>query len=154
MRSTSIKSFRGLLAAQIQRIRAWRSTGASYALRNITTTESMSIPAGPLSVLTTPGIRKNGKQWHAQKSAFRPKAGQTSFEKRTQERKSLAATKAKEKEMKDEKEEERQRRIQAIKDKRAAKEEKERYEKMAEKMHRKRVERLKRREKRNKMLKS
>ena len=49
-----------------------------------------------------------GKQWHAQKSAFRPKAGQTSFEKRTQERKALAATKAREKEMKDEKEEERQ----------------------------------------------
>ena len=49
-----------------------------------------------------------GKQWHAQKSAFRPKAGQTSYEKRKQERKALAATKAKEKEMKDEKEEERQ----------------------------------------------
>ena len=49
-----------------------------------------------------------GKQWHAQKSAFRPKAGQSSYEKRTQERKALAATKAKEKEMKDEKEEERQ----------------------------------------------
>lgn len=49
-----------------------------------------------------------GKQWHAQKSAFRPKAGQTSYEKRTLERKALAATKAKEKEMKDEKEEERQ----------------------------------------------
>ncbi|KAL6720767.1 rRNA-processing protein cgr1 [Lecanora helva] len=124
------------------------------------------------TVLTDPGLRKNGlfqyqsfvflqpfnlesgKQWHPQKSAFRPKAGQTSYEKRTAERIAIAATKAKEKEMKDEKEEERQRRIQAIKDKRAAKEEKERYEKMAEKMHRKRVERLKRREKRNKLLKS
>lgn len=49
-----------------------------------------------------------GKQWHAQKSAFRPKAGHTSYEKRTQERKAMAAMKAKEKEMKDEKEDERQ----------------------------------------------
>ena len=144
------------------------------------------------SVLTTPGLRKNGlscshnftvsyrlmndkfctgKQWHLQKSAFQPKTGQTSYEKRTAERKATAVMKAKEKKMKDEKEEERQvrdqededrtelidylqKRIQAIKDKRAAKEEKERYEKMAEKMHRKRVERLKRREKRNKLLKS
>ncbi|KAI9878954.1 MAG: rRNA-processing protein cgr1 [Pleopsidium flavum] len=95
-----------------------------------------------------------GKQWHPAKAAFRLKVGQTSYAKRTDGRKALAAMKAKEKEMKDEKESERQRRIQAIKDKRAAKEERERYEKLAEKMHRKRVERLKRREKRNKLLKS
>lgn len=100
------------------------------------------------------GIRKNGKQWHQQKSAFRPRAGQTSYEKRAEERKALATVKAKEKEMKDEKESERQRRIQAIKDKRVAKEERERFQKMEAKMHRKRVERLRRREKRNKMLKS
>ncbi|OCL02359.1 hypothetical protein AOQ84DRAFT_443439 [Glonium stellatum] len=100
------------------------------------------------------GMRQNGKNWHQQKSAFRPRAGQTSYEKRAEERKALAAVKAKEKEMKDEKEAERQRRIQAIKDKRAAKEERERFQKMEVKMHRKRVERLKRREKRNKMLKS
>ena len=49
-----------------------------------------------------------GKQWHAQKSAFRPTSGQTSYEKRTAERKAMNAMKAKEKEMKDEKEEERQ----------------------------------------------
>ena len=49
-----------------------------------------------------------GKQWHAPKAAFRPKAGQNSFEKRTEERKAQAAMKAKEKEMKDEKEAARQ----------------------------------------------
>jgi rRNA-processing protein CGR1 len=49
-----------------------------------------------------------GKQWHQQKSAFRPRAGQTSYEKRAEERKALATVKAKEKEMKDEKESERQ----------------------------------------------
>ncbi|KAF1995895.1 rRNA processing protein-like protein CgrA [Amniculicola lignicola CBS 123094] len=100
------------------------------------------------------GMRVNGKQWHDTKKAFRPRANQTSYEKRQLERKSLSAVKAKEKEMKDEKEAERQKRTEAIKTKRAAKEEKARYQKMEEKMHKKRVERLKRREKRNKMLKS
>ncbi|KAF2013247.1 hypothetical protein BU24DRAFT_424251 [Aaosphaeria arxii CBS 175.79] len=100
------------------------------------------------------GIRKNGKQWHDTKKAFRPRSNQTSFAKRTEERKALAAVKAKEKEMKDEKEAERQRRIEALRTKRAAKAERERYQKMEEKMHKKRVERLKRREKRNKLLSS
>ena len=49
-----------------------------------------------------------GKQWHAQKSAFRPTSGLTSYEKRTAERKAMTAMKAKEQEMKDEKEDERQ----------------------------------------------
>jgi rRNA-processing protein CGR1 len=49
-----------------------------------------------------------GKQWHDNKSAFRPRANQSSWEKRTAERKALAAVKAKEKELKDEKESERQ----------------------------------------------
>ncbi|KAI9702013.1 MAG: hypothetical protein M1836_001357 [Candelina mexicana] len=120
-------------------------------------------PSGETTSMSAPalGMRKNGKQWRAPKTAFRPKAGNSSFAKRTQERKALTTMKAKEKGMRDEKESERQltvyaiqRRIQAIKDKKAAKAEKERYEKMAEKMHRKRVERLKRREKRNKLLKS
>ncbi|KAI9859590.1 MAG: hypothetical protein M1824_003756 [Vezdaea acicularis] len=102
----------------------------------------------------TIGLRKNGKNWHPPKSAFRIKAGQSTYAKRLEERKATTTMKAKEKEMKDEKQEERQRRIQAIKDRRAAKEEKERYEKLAVKMHRKRVERLKRKEKRNKLLKS
>ncbi|RSM02219.1 rRNA-processing protein CGR1 [Fusarium oligoseptatum] len=83
------------------------------------------------------GMRKNGKQWHAPKKAFRPTAGLKSYEKRSQERALLAQIKAKEKEMKDEKEQIRQDRIQAIKAKREKKEEKERYEMMAEKMHRK-----------------
>lgn len=49
-----------------------------------------------------------GKQWHALKSAFRPKAGQSTYARRTEERISRAVTKAKEKEMKDTKEAERQ----------------------------------------------
>jgi hypothetical protein len=53
-------------------------------------------------ILTLPG-----KQWHDNKGPFRPKAGQTSWEKRSEERKALAAVKAKEKELKDEKESER-----------------------------------------------
>ncbi|KAI0842023.1 hypothetical protein F5Y06DRAFT_258844 [Hypoxylon sp. FL0890] len=100
------------------------------------------------------GMRKNGKQWHAPRKAFRPGSGLTSYEARQKLRMKTAAMKAKEKEMKDEKEAERQQRVQAIKEKRAAKEEKARYEKMAEKMHKKRVERLKRKEKRNKLLNS
>ena len=49
-----------------------------------------------------------GKQWHDNKTPFRPRSNQSSFEKRAAERKALAAVKAKEKEMKDEKEAERQ----------------------------------------------
>jgi hypothetical protein len=49
-----------------------------------------------------------GKQWHDNKTAFRPRANQTSWDKRTVERKALAAVKAKEKELKEEKETERQ----------------------------------------------
>ncbi|KFX90126.1 hypothetical protein O988_00346 [Pseudogymnoascus sp. VKM F-3808] len=103
---------------------------------------------------STFGFRKNGKQWHATKSAFRLKAGNETYEKRNADRVAMALVKAKEKEMKEEKEAERLRRITALKEKRAKKEEKARYEKLAETMHRKRVERLKRKEKRNKMIKS
>jgi rRNA-processing protein CGR1 len=99
-------------------------------------------------------MRKNGKQWHTPKSAFRPTAGQTTYVKRMELKKAEQATKALEREMKKAKEDERNRRVQAIKDRRKAKEEKERYEKMAEKMHAKLVERRRRREKRNKMLNS
>jgi hypothetical protein len=53
----------------------------------------------------------SGKQWHEPKKAFRPKAGNNSYEKRAKERQALAAMKAKEKEMKDEKEADRQVRI-------------------------------------------
>ncbi|PGH33711.1 rRNA-processing protein CGR1 [[Emmonsia] crescens] len=111
-------------------------------------------PASQAQAQAPKGMRKNGKNWHDNKTAFRPTAGQTTYAKRVEERKAREAMKEKEKGMKDEKEAERQRRIQAIRDRRAAKEEKLRYEKMAEKMHRKRVERLKRREKRNKVLNS
>ncbi|CAI4216583.1 unnamed protein product [Parascedosporium putredinis] len=111
-------------------------------------------PAPTAAPTKSLGMRKNGKQWHEPKKAFRPNSGLTPYEKRAKQRVEMAAVKAKEKEMKDEKEAERQRKIQAIKDKRAAKEEKERYETLQAKMHKKRVERLKRREKRNKMLNS
>ncbi|KAI9806667.1 MAG: hypothetical protein M1825_006124 [Sarcosagium campestre] len=120
---------------------------------SISTIQSTATHASS-KVEATHGMRKNGKQWHPPKSAFRPKAGNTSWAKRVEDRKAQATMKAKERELKDEKEEERQNRIKSIRDKRAAKEERERYEKMAEKMHRKRVERLKRKEKRNKLLKS
>ncbi|KAF2132814.1 hypothetical protein P153DRAFT_364081 [Dothidotthia symphoricarpi CBS 119687] len=100
------------------------------------------------------GMKKNGKQWHDNKSAFRPRANQSSFEKRTAERTALMAVKAKEKELKDVKVAVKQAQVDRIRTKRAAKEERERFAKMEEKMHKKRVERLKRREKRNKMLKS
>jgi len=114
------------------------------------------------TVLATPsaptpqphGLRKNGKQWHTPRKAFRPTARQTPYARRVAQKAVEAETKKLETEMKAEKEEERQRRIQAIKDKRSAREEKERFAKMEEKMHRKRVERLRRREKRNKVLKS
>ncbi|KAF2705217.1 hypothetical protein K504DRAFT_460477 [Pleomassaria siparia CBS 279.74] len=110
--------------------------------------------SAPGAVPLAAGMRVNGKQWHQTKTAFRPRSNQTSFEKRTEERKALAAVKAKEKEMKDEKEAARQERVEKIRTKRAAKEERVRYQAMEEKMHKKRVERVKRREKRNKMLKS
>merc|ERR1712224_68366 len=95
------------------------------------------------------GMRKNGKQWHEPKKAFRPTRGLKSYERRTQERALMAQVKAKEKEMQEEKE-----RVAAIKEKRERKAEKERYEVLEAKMHKKRVERLKRKEKRNKMINS
>ncbi|KAJ5549721.1 rRNA-processing protein cgrA [Penicillium sp. DV-2018c] len=106
------------------------------------------------AVAPTTGMRKNGKNWHGTKKAFRPTAGLTSYAKRQEAKKHNDAVKELEREMKAEHEAERQARIQRIKDRREAKEEKLRYEKMAEKMHHKRVERLKRREKRNKLLNS
>jgi rRNA-processing protein CGR1 len=113
------------------------------------------LSSAPLTTTQPPkGMRKNGKQWHNPKSAFRPTAGQTTYTKRMELKKAEQATKALEREMKEAKEDERNRRVQAIKDRRKAKEEKERYEKMAEKMHAKLVERRRRREKRNKILNS
>ncbi|KJZ76723.1 rRNA-processing protein cgrA [Hirsutella minnesotensis 3608] len=117
-------------------------------------TETAPTPATAAKPSKPLGMRKNGKQWHEPKKAFRPTAGLSSYEKRVKERAAMEQMKAKEKEMKAEKEEMRQQRIEAIREKRAKKEERERYEKMAEKMHRKRVERLKRKEKRNKLLNS
>jgi Cgr1 family len=63
--------------------------------------DSQGYPMCILMVLT-------GKQWHAPRNAFRPKAGNSTYEKRAEERKAMAAVKAKENEMKGEKEAERQ----------------------------------------------
>lgn len=52
--------------------------------------------------------RRAGKQWHAPKTAFRPKAGNSSYEKRNAQRVAMGAVKAKEREMKEEKESEKQ----------------------------------------------
>jgi hypothetical protein len=49
-----------------------------------------------------------GKNWHENKKPFRLNAGLTSYEKRLEQRKTMAAIKEREKEMKDEKEAERQ----------------------------------------------
>ncbi|KAH6853649.1 rRNA-processing protein CGR1 [Chaetomium sp. MPI-CAGE-AT-0009] len=111
-------------------------------------------PAPEVAAVKPLGMRKNGKQWHAPKKAFRPASGLTSYEQRAKMRVAQAATKAKEKELKEEKEAERKRRTQALVEKRAAKAEKERYELLAAKMHKKRLERLKRKEKRNKLINS
>lgn len=54
------------------------------------------------------GLRKNGKQWQEQKSAFRPKAGNTSYAKRVQKQAQEAEVKKIEGEMKAEKEDDRQ----------------------------------------------
>lgn len=55
-----------------------------------------------------PSVRKNGKNWHVQRKAFRPTAGQTSYAKRAAREAEAKQIKSLEKEMKDEKEAERQ----------------------------------------------
>jgi rRNA-processing protein CGR1 len=55
-----------------------------------------------------PGLRKNGKQWHTPKKAFRPVSGQTSYAKRAARTTQIKEIKETEKEMKAAKEEERQ----------------------------------------------
>lgn len=69
-----------------------------------------SAPAAPVSakIPQVTGQKKNGKNWHENKAAFRPLAGQTSYEKRAARQKQEAEVKKMEKEMKEEKEQERQ----------------------------------------------
>ena len=69
-----------------------------------------STPAAPVSakIPQVTGQKKNGKNWHENKAAFRPLAGQTSYAKRAAKQKQEAEVKKMEKEMKDEKEQERQ----------------------------------------------
>ena len=63
-------------------------------------------PNAKISQVT--GLRKNGKQWHESKKAFRPTAGQTSYAKRVAKQAQEAETRKVENEMKAGKEEERQ----------------------------------------------
>jgi len=49
------------------------------------------------SVTKPLGMRKNGKQWHEPKKAFRPASGLTPYEKRAKDRVAMAMVKAKEK---------------------------------------------------------
>lgn len=67
---------------------------------------SAAVPHTKMAQVT--GLRKNGKQWHETRKAFRPTAGQTSYAKRAEKQKQEREVKAQEKEMKDEKEAERQ----------------------------------------------
>jgi rRNA-processing protein CGR1 len=70
-----------------------------------------TVPASaPVADTTSaaPGIRKNGKQWHETKKAFRPVSGLTTFAKRMMKQSQADEVKKIEKEMKAEKEEERQ----------------------------------------------
>lgn len=69
-----------------------------------------STPAAPVSakIPQVTGQKKNGKNWHENKTAFRPTAGQTSYAKRAEKQKQEAEVKKMEKEMKEEKENERQ----------------------------------------------
>lgn len=143
--------------SEAQFLKSIPSQFTGLRLRTIMSTTVANAGAKPEVSKTakqTLGMRKNGKQWHAPKKAFRPGSGLTSYAKRAKDREAQAAMKAKEKEIKEEQEEERKAKVTRIKERRAAKEEKDRYAKLAEKMHKKRVERLKRKEKRNKLINS
>ena len=81
------------------------------AVGNIAMAETLaSTPAANPSakVAQVTGVRKNGKDWHQAKKAFRPTAGQTAYAKRVARESQVKEIKATEKEMKAEKEEERQ----------------------------------------------
>lgn len=69
---------------------------------NMSATTTATAPA-PVA-----GPRKNGKQWHEPKKAFRLTAGQTSYAKRVAREAQVAEMKKVENEMKGEKEQERQ----------------------------------------------
>lgn len=72
------------------------------------TIASSEVVAAHAKTAQVTGVRKNGKQWHQSKKAFRPTAGQTSYAKRVAKESQAKEVKAIEKEMKDEKEAERQ----------------------------------------------
>ena len=72
------------------------------------TLTSTASSAPSAKIPQTTGVRKNGKQWHPTKKAFRPTAGQTSYSKRVAKQAQEAETKKLEGEMKAEKEGERQ----------------------------------------------
>lgn len=76
--------------------------GATESYRSNMSATTATAPA-PVA-----GLRKNGKQWHEPKKAFRLTAGQTSYAKRVAREAQAAEVKKVENEMKGEKEQERQ----------------------------------------------
>lgn len=73
-----------------------------------TTSTAAPTTAPQTKTASVVGLRKNGKQWHEPKKAFRKTAGQTSYAKRVARESQAAEVKQIEKEMKQEKEDERQ----------------------------------------------
>jgi rRNA-processing protein CGR1 len=69
---------------------------------------STPLAAPQATIAQVTGIRKNGKQWHEPKKAFRMNAGQTTYEKRAAKQAQEKEVKTMENEMKAEKEAERQ----------------------------------------------
>ena len=73
--------------------------------------ESTTAETSPAIAAVTPtaaGLRKNGKNWHTPRKAFRPTAGQTSYAKRAARTAQMAQAKKIESEMRVEREEERE----------------------------------------------
>lgn len=94
---------------------AKRSTDDGRACHNtnveMATTSTAAPVVAPVSEtksISVVGIRKNGKQWHEPKKAFRRTGGQKSYAKRVARESQTAEVKQIEKEMKQEKEDERQ----------------------------------------------
>jgi len=84
------------------------STPSTSALRAPNIRKNGRFPPTHSIYLRSSYSKRTGKQWHAQKSAFRPTAGQTPYAKRAEAQKAQAVVKAKEREMRGDKEAERQ----------------------------------------------
>lgn len=80
----------------------------SVEMATTSTAPPKATPVTETKASSVVGIRKNGKQWHEPKKAFRRTGGQTSYAKRVARESQAAEVKQIEKEMKQEKEDERQ----------------------------------------------